>query len=114
MRTEIVIVCAGAALNLALWAALFHRLGDVPRSVWKIVRHRRTEDEARALDVLQAAASSRLGGLVIGVQTYHDEIVRLARAEAAAVQVPGTRTRSTDPLERIEVSDTGLRWLMGA
>jgi hypothetical protein len=92
MGTVLVVVCVGAALNLGLWAALFYRLGTLPRTVWKLVQRRRAEDDARALDVLQSAAASRLGGLVVGVQTYHDELLRLARAEAAAMEVRARRT----------------------
>ena len=93
MGTVILIVSLGAALNLALWGALFHRVGTVPRSVWKIAQRSRTEDESRALDVLQAAAASRLGGLVIGVQTYHEQLAGLVRARVAEAEV---RARTTE------------------
>ena len=93
MGTVILIVSLGAALNLALWGALFHRVGTIPRSVWKIAQRSRTEDESRALDVLQAAAASRLGGLVIGVQTYHEQLAGLVRARVAEAEV---RARTTE------------------
>jgi hypothetical protein len=111
MTTEIAFVCAGAALNLALWTALFLRLGTLPRAVWKLVQRRHAEDDARALDVLQGAAASRLGGLVVGVQTYHDELVRLARAEAAAVEVRARRTerQASDAAIALDAASTLVR-----
>ena len=58
MGTVIAIVSVGAALNLALWGALYHRLRGLPVDVWKVAQRSRVADENRALDVLQAAAAS--------------------------------------------------------
>jgi hypothetical protein len=93
MGTVIVIVCVGAALNLTLWGALYRKLHGLPLDVWKVAQRSRTVDETRALDVLQAAAASRLGGLVIGVQTYHEQLAGLVRAQVAEAEV---RARVTE------------------
>jgi len=93
MGTVILIVSLGAALNLALWGAVYRKLDGIPHHVWKAAQRDRAADETRALDVLQAAAASRLGGLVIGVQTYHEQLAGLARAQVADAEV---RARMTE------------------
>ena len=87
MRIEIVTVCLGAALNLTLWGALYNKLRALPLDVWKVAQRNRVADETRALDVLQAAAASRLGGLLIGVRTYHEQLGGLVRAQLAEAEV---------------------------
>jgi hypothetical protein len=93
MGTVIVIVSLGAAVNLALWGVLYHRLHGLPLDVWKVVQRNRVVDETHAMEALQAAAASRLGGLVIGVQTYHDQLAGHARAQVAEAEV---RARMTE------------------
>lgn len=87
MGTVIVIVCLGAGLNLALWGLLYVKVDGLPLRVWQVAQRNRAADETRALDVLQAAAASRLGGLVIGVQTYHEQLAGLVRAQLAETEV---------------------------
>jgi hypothetical protein len=87
MGIVIVIVSLGAALHLALWGALYRKLSELPLSVWKIGQRNRMADETRALDLLQAMAATKLGGLVIGVQTYHDELAALTKAQTADAEV---------------------------
>lgn len=111
MGTVIVIVCVGAALNLALWGALFHRLRTLPLSVWQVAQRNRAADENRALDVLQAAAASRLGGLVIGLRGYHDQLAGLARAQVAEAEVRArvTERRASDALVALDVASALVR-----
>jgi hypothetical protein len=77
------IVCLGAVLNLALWVAVYFKVEGMPLRLWGVAQRTRLVDEARALDVLQAAAAARVGGLMMGIQTYHDQLVMLLRAQAA-------------------------------
>ena len=93
MGTVILIVSLGAALNLALWGAVYHKLRSLPVSVRSVIERNRIANETRALDVLQAAAASRLGGLVIGVQTYHEQLAGLVRSQVADAEV---RARMTE------------------
>jgi hypothetical protein len=87
MRTEIVIACLSTALNLAMWGAFYLRLRGLPLDVWKVAQRDRAGDEKRALDVLQEAAASRIGGLVIAIKTYHDQLACLVRAQLAEAEV---------------------------
>ena len=101
MGIVILVVSLGTALNLALWGALYRKLGELPLSVWKVAQRNRVVDESRAMDALQAAAASRIGGLVIGLQTYHDRLGDLTRARVADAEV---RARVSER----RASDTGV------
>jgi hypothetical protein len=90
MGTLIVIGVVGAVLNLALWGAVYFKLSELPASVGRIVQRDRVADETRALDTLQAMAAARLGGLVVGIQTYHGEMATRLNAQVAAAD---TRAR---------------------
>ena len=73
--------CVGAALNLALWDARSSTGSEVYRGASGGVSSAAGSRTRRAPSTyLQAAAASRLDGLVIGVQTYHAELVRLAES----------------------------------
>ncbi len=87
MRIEIVIAGLSSTLNVALWSALYHRLSGLPLDVWKVAQRDRTGDEKRALDMLQEAAASRIGGLIIGIRTYHEQLAGLVRAQLAEAEV---------------------------
>ena len=88
MRIEIVVACVSGALNVVLWGALYHKLHRLPPSLWKAAAPRdRAADEKRALDVLQEAAASRIGGLVIGIRTYHEQLGGIVQAQLAEAEV---------------------------
>jgi hypothetical protein len=111
MGTVILIVSLGAALNLALWGAVYHKLHDFPASASKVIERNRAVDETRALDVLQAAAASRLGGLVVGVQTYHEQLAGLARAKVAEAEVRArmTERRASDAAVALDAASALVR-----
>jgi hypothetical protein len=87
MGIFIVIVCLGAGLNLALWGLMFVRVDGLPVRVWQLAQRNQVMDETRALDVLQAAAGSRVGGLVIALQTHQEQLSSLVRAQVADAEV---------------------------
>jgi hypothetical protein len=111
MGNVIAIMCLSAALNLALWGALYYRLRGLPLAVWQVAQRNRVADDSRALDVLQAAAASRLGGLVIGVQTYHEQLAGLARAQAADAEVRArmSERRASDAVTALEAASALVR-----
>jgi hypothetical protein len=84
METLIVVTVVSAALNLALWGVVYHKLRHLPPSVWRVAQRERLAEAACALDTLQTMAAARLGALLVGVQTYHSEMATLLNAERAA------------------------------
>ncbi|MCA9286496.1 MAG: hypothetical protein KDA22_14825, partial [Phycisphaerales bacterium] len=68
MGSIIVIVCLGAALNLALFVAIHRRLAAIERATGARVR-----PDAQALD----AAAARVGGIVTSLES------QVLRAQAA-------------------------------
>jgi hypothetical protein len=98
MGIVIVIVCLGAGLNLALWGLMFVRVDGLPVRVGQLVQRNRVADETRALEVLQAAAGARVGGIVIALQTHQEQLSSLVRAQVADAEVRArvSERRSSD------------------
>jgi hypothetical protein len=111
MRSEIVIVCLSAAQNLVLWGALHYRFRGLPLAVWKVAQRDRAGDEQRALDVLQSAAASRIGGLIIGIRTYHEQLAGLVRAQLAEAEVRArvSERRSSEAGVALDAASTLVR-----
>jgi hypothetical protein len=110
-----VIASVGAALNLAAWGALFAKLRALPLSVAKAAQRDRVADEKLALDVLQAAAASRVAGLVIGLQRYHEQLGGLVRAQLADAEVRArvSERRSSDAAVALSAASVLVRELRG-
>ena len=87
MEIVIVIVCLSAGLNLALWGTLHRKVDRLPGTLWKLVQRDRAADQKHALDVLQEAAASRVGGLVVGLKTYHDDLGVILQQQIAEAEV---------------------------
>ena len=87
MGIVIVVVCLGAGLNLALWVALYSKLAELPQRVWKAVERAREVDQQRALTALQEAAAAKVGMLVLGLRSYHDQLEGHLKAQVAEAEV---------------------------
>jgi hypothetical protein len=94
MGIIIAVACLGARLNVALFVVLSHRIGALPRAVWKVAKAERTETEERAFTVLQEAAAIKVGALVIGLRSYHDQMDGNLKAQVADAEV---RARVAEP-----------------
>jgi hypothetical protein len=85
------IVDVGLVLGLALalgWLALIQRrLAALPLAVWRVARQEYTVDDAKAHAALQAVTTAKVGTLVAGLRTYHDELAANLRAEAGAADL---------------------------
>lgn len=90
METVIVVVCLSAALNLALWAALYRKLDRFPAALRAQVRRERAEAQAEAMTVLQAAAALKVGAITAALRAREEEAATLYRDEVAAADL---RTR---------------------
>jgi hypothetical protein len=82
-----VVMCVGAVAHLSLLGAVFYQLQRLPLRLRRLTQHERAEGEHRALDALQAAAATRVGGLVVGLRAYHDHLSGAARAQLADAEV---------------------------
>ena len=87
MGTVIVIVCLGAALNLALFVALHRRLDALPARVLALAKAERAEGEARALASLGEAASAKVATITLSLRGYEEQIADRAREALAAAEI---------------------------
>jgi hypothetical protein len=86
---EIVILigCVVLALNLALWAALFSKLNELPRSLGHLAERHDAEGERRGLTALQEAVASRVGMIVRALRNYEEQVAAGYRTQVADAEI---------------------------
>jgi hypothetical protein len=111
MATLTVIVSLEAALHVILWAALYYKVQHTPLAVWQALQRTRAADENRALDVLQAAAASRIAGLVLALQSHHEHLAALVRAQIADAEMRArvSERRSSEAGIALDAASTLVR-----
>jgi hypothetical protein len=95
---DVIEVCVGAGVCLALWAVIYLKLAALPRTVWEIVRQERAAETVRAQIALQEAAAVRVGAVVRSLREHEEQVaagyrVQIADAESRA---RGTERRSSE------------------
>jgi hypothetical protein len=98
MGLVILFVCLGAALNLALGAALWRSVAGLPAAFLALARRERAEGEARALTVLEEMAARRVGAITSSLQALEEQQIERNRNEIAAAEVRArvAERRATD------------------
>ncbi len=87
MGLVILFVGAGAALNLALWVALWRKVDELPAAFLALARRERADAEARALTVLQEMAAARVTSITLSLQSLEEQHIERNRNERAEAEV---------------------------
>jgi hypothetical protein len=98
---DVIVVCVGAGVCLALWAVLHRKVAEVPRTVWEIVRQERAAEAARAQTLVQEAAAVRVGAIVRSLREHEEQGAASLRAQIAEAE---NRARVTER----RASDAGV------
>jgi hypothetical protein len=80
---DVIEVCVGAGVCLALWAVIYRKVAQMPRVVWEIVRQERDAEAARAQTALQEAAAIKVGAIVRSLREHEEHSAASFRAQIA-------------------------------
>jgi hypothetical protein len=80
---DVVEVCVGAGMCLALWAVIYRKVAELPRTVWEIVRQERAAETARAQAALQEVAALKVGAIVRSLRDHEEQSAAGLRAQIA-------------------------------
>jgi hypothetical protein len=98
---DVIEVCVGAGVCLALWAVIYRKVAELPRTVWEIVRQERAAETARAQGALQEAAALKVGAILRSLREHEEQSAASLRAQIADAE---NRARVTER----RASDAGV------
>jgi hypothetical protein len=90
---DVIEVCVGAGVCLALWAVIYLKVAATPRTVWEIVRQERAAETPRAQAALQEAVAIRAGVSLRALRDHEEQIAAGLRAQIADAE---NRARVTE------------------
>jgi hypothetical protein len=115
MGIDVVIVCVGTGINLALWGAVYLRLDRLPWSVWSLARKERLESDAAGQTLLQERTATKVGAIVKSLREYDEHVAASFRAQVAEAQVRArvAERQSADAGVALAAASTLVRDLRG-
>lgn len=87
MGIVLVVVCLGAGLNLALWAALWRKVDNLPAAFLALTRRERANGEAHALTVLQEMAAGKVAAITLSLRSLEEQHIERNRNERAEAEL---------------------------
>jgi hypothetical protein len=81
------IIAGMAVAILFVLALLSWRIDAIPRRIVALIKNERVRDEGQAQAILMEAAALKLGPLLAGIRTYHEQMNASLRAQIADAEM---------------------------